>query len=399
MSAHAKLGPSGADRWMVCAGSPAAEEGLPDDVSEFAAEGTFAHQISEECLAFGLDPFDFIGHRLVVEGYSFEWSEDDAEQLAFGITQVRDFGGQFFGEHRVDLTHWLGPDQFGTLDRGIKLPDLIVIDDLKWGRGLPVSPIENKQLMLYGLGFWHAHARETHKDPNTRILLIVDQPRCSGGGGEWETTLGRLIEFGEEARAAAERTRDPNAARTASEKGCMFCKRRTAPGGCETFDEFMLDLVGSKFESLDDDIAICAPPYLPLTGMTPDRRAHILRHRKLFENWLETLHDQHLDDCIRGLPGGGLKAVEGRKSPDKWFDKQKADDALLPLLGDDRFNPKLKTPTQALKEIDEAGKAAIDPLIDRGTKKPVLVGEQDARPAVLTLEQKFEDVEMENENG
>jgi hypothetical protein len=48
---------------MVCAGSVAAEEGLPDDTSEFAAEGTFAHHISEECLALGLDPYDFIGHR------------------------------------------------------------------------------------------------------------------------------------------------------------------------------------------------------------------------------------------------------------------------------------------------------------------------------------------------
>jgi len=323
MSAHAKLGPSGADGWFTCAGKIAAEEGLPDDTSEAAAEGTFAHQISEECLAFGLDPYDFVGHRLVVDGYSFEWTADDADALALGIDQIRAFPGTFYGEQRVDLSHWLGEGQFGTLDRAVISPDLIVLGDLKWGRGIPVSPVDNKQLKLYALGLWRAHAAETHTDPATKFLFIIDQPRCSGGGGEWSTTLRELLEFGEEARVAAERTRDPNAPRTASEKGCMFCRRRNAPGGCSTYDEFMLDLIGTKFEELDVDIAVAAPPFLPI-GMTPERRGHVVRHRKLIENWLDTLHDIHLDETIRGRPAGGLKAVEGRKSPDKWFDASAA---------------------------------------------------------------------------
>jgi len=396
LTAHAKLSPSGAETWMNCAGSVAAQEGLPDDTSEFAAEGTFAHHISELCLDLGLDPYDFIGHRGTIEGFNFEWTVDDADELAFGINYIRSFGGRFFGEHRVDLSHWLGPDQFGTLDRGVILPDLIVIDDLKWGRGLPVEAVENKQMMLYALGFWHKHCRETHGARSTRFLLVVDQPRCSGGGGEWYTTLGDLLDFGEQARAASLATQDPFAPRAATEKGCKWCRRRIAPGGCPTFDEFMLDVIGSKFGEIDDDIAIAAPPFLPLMGMTPERRAHILRHRKLFENWLDTLHNQHLDDALRGLPSGGLKAVEGRKSPDKWFDPEQADTQLAPLLGDGRFSKRIKTPTQVSKELGAEDFAAIEKLICRGSRKPVLVSDQDARPAIAPLEQKFDEVEIEN---
>jgi hypothetical protein len=255
-TAHAKLSPSGASIWMNCAGSINAQEGLPDETSEFAAEGTRAHDISDLCLTLGLDPYDFIGDTAEVEGFKFEWTEEDADYLALGIDQVRAFGGQFFGEHRVDLSPWLGPDQFGTLDRAIILPDgLMVIIDLKFGRGIPVSPIENKQLMLYALGFWYAHCRETHADPDTRILIIIDQPRCSGGGGEWYTTLAELLAFGEEARAAAERTRDPNAPRTAGDH-CLWCLRRQAPGGCANFDEFAVDAARQQFDDIDVSVAI-----------------------------------------------------------------------------------------------------------------------------------------------
>lgn len=391
MSAHAKLSPSGAETWFNCAGSVAAQEGLPDESSEFAAEGTFAHQISEECLAFGLDPYDFIGHRLKVEGFSFEWNEDDADQLAFGIEQIRSFEGKFYGEHKVDLSNWLGLDQFGTLDRAVVGSELIVIADLKWGRGIPVTPIQNKQLMLYALGFWWNVAR--HVSEATRFLLLIDQPRCSGGGGEWYTTLDELLAFAAEAHIAAERTRDPDAPRVASEKGCKWCKRREATGGCSTFDAFMLDVLGKQFDELDDEILVGGPMELPVV-VTPERRSYILDNRKLVEKWFDRLHAQALDDALNGRDAGGKKAVEGRKSPDKWKDLDAIDATLLPLLGDGRFNRKIKTPTQVSKEIPVEKYPDVEALIERGQRKPVLVSEQDARPAMLSnFEQMFDDLD------
>jgi len=65
------------------------------------------------------------------------------------------------------------------------------------------------------------------------------------------------------------------------------------------------------------------------------------------------------------------------------------------VLGDDLFARKIKTPTQVSK-LDSAVLTAHENLVQRGTKKPVLVSEQDARPAVLSFEQKFDEVEIDN---
>lgn len=385
--AHAKLSPSSANGWMTCPDYPNANEGLDDTSSEAAAEGTYAHEISDLCLTYGFEAYDFIGQTREVEGYTFTWDEDDAELLQQGIELTRSYQGRFYGEHRVNLSEWLGPNQFGTLDRGVITDDVIRIIDLKWGRGIPVSPVENKQLRIYALGFWQNIAR--HVTSATRFSIEIDQPRCAGGGGIWETTLEDLLRFGEEARAAAEATRQPDPPRVASASGCLWCKRRSAPGGCEEFDRFNLDLVSMKFEDLDDEDA----PELPSPiRMSPARRSYVLQHRQMFEKWLDGLHASCMTDALAGHATDGLKAVEGRKSPDKWVEDRDAVAAsLVPLLGDKSFTKKLITPSQVAKTLKPDEVKALDSLIIRGVKKPILVPEADARPALSTAQSKFDD--------
>lgn len=391
MTAHARLSPSAAESWMTCFGYANAVAGLPNDSSEFAAEGTAAHQISELALATGLSPFDFIGMRQKIEEWTFEWNEDDAEELAPGIDEIRGYGGRFYGEHKVNLSRWLGPDQFGTLDRGIILPDLIIINDLKWGRGVPVSPVKNKQLMIYALGFWDNIAR--HVSDATKFRIEIDQPRCSGGGGKWETTLEELLGFGDEAKAAAEKSNDPNAPRVASAKGCFWCRRKNAPGGCATYEEFNLDLIGMSFEDVDTAIMLNEPPTLS-KGITPERRSYLLEHRKMFEGWLEDMHVSCIDDALAGRPTPGLKAVDGRRPPRKWNDPGKAELTFKPILGDGLFISKMKSPTQVEKEIGKEDFKEYDALVDTGQPKPVLVPEADARPALTPVTEKFDEVEL-----
>src|SRR5690606_18838752 len=101
MSAHARLSPSAAESWMTCADYPNAVEGLYDPGSEFAAEGTAAHSISDDCLALGLDAYDFIGSKLTVtekgedgeilQSWTFEWTEEDAHDLQPGLDEIRAF--------------------------------------------------------------------------------------------------------------------------------------------------------------------------------------------------------------------------------------------------------------------------------------------------------------------
>lgn len=371
---------------MSCDDYIQANEGLPNESSEAAAEGTMAHEISDLCLTLGFEPWDFIGKQFEVEGFTFTWNDEDADLLAPGIEFTRSLPGVFHGEHRVDLSHWLGPDQAGTLDRGVITPDEIIIIDLKWGRGIPVSPVRNKQLRIYALGFWHRYCRDTH-GPETKVRIIIDQPRCSGGGGEWVTTVAELLEFGEEARAAVARNLAPQRTRTATYEGCLWCRAKEYAPGCSTYEAFNLALVSSKFDDLDDD----EPPKLPYASeITPERRAYLLQHRAMFEDWIERLEGQALDDALAGRDCGGLKAVEGRKGRDKWADEKAADAELAGRLGEKRFTKKLITPTQAGKALGKAVKLPEE-LIVRGTKKPILAPVEDERPPIVTAQSKFDE--------
>lgn len=416
MSDHARLSPSAAESWMTCAAYPSAIEGLEDRTSEFAAEGTAAHAIADDCLALGLDAYDFVDSRLTIterhvagpQSWTFEWTEEDAHDLQPGLDEIRAFEGEFFGEHRVDLSEVYGcHDQFGTLDRGVVGKDLIVIGDLKWGRGIPVSPVENKQLMIYALGFWQNVAR--HRTKAADFLLVIDQPRCPGGGGHWRCTLDDLLAFREKLRAAALATLDPAAPRTASEKGCYWCARRkqppTEPGavsGCKTYDEFALDLIGMRFDDIDDASATDAdfrPPARDL--LSAERLAWIVRHKGSIEKWLEALHANAITDCLAGNPVPGLKVVDGRRGRKKWTDEKQADDWLAGRLGEKRFTIKLSSPAQALKLLPVTERK---PLIDsglflEGVAKPVLVDERDERPAKATVDEKFAKIESDDEGN
>jgi hypothetical protein len=383
---HAENSPSSSEAWSTCADYINANRGLPDETSWQAAEGTMAHTISEECLQNGQDAADFIGQTFTVGQFSFTWTEDDAMLLQHGIDETRATPGKFFGEHRVDLTEWLGYDtlgrpQGGTLDRGILSPDCVVISDLKWGRGVPVRPHANKQLQLYALGFGREHGIT---DPATPFVLRIDQPRNMSGGGEWRTTWGELLEFGTWIRERADATRAPNPPRTASNSACMWCRRKIAKGSCATFETYIMDLLGMELEDLDPPAVLTLPE-----GLTPARRRTLIEHSKMITTWLDQMEEAALADALAGADAGGLKPVYGRKSPDAWLDGKAAEVVVGGILGARTFNQRLITPTQCAKQIpeDSFDRLLIEPLIKRGERKPVLAPPEDERPPIVTAKQ------------
>lgn len=377
---------------MTCPAYPAAVAGLPNDSSEFSAEGTFAHYISDECFLLGTSAHDAIGVRLSFDGHSFEWDDEDADYLQPGIDWVRAQGGQFFGEQRVDLSDLLGPDQFGTLDRGWFNDDVIGVSDLKWGRGVPVQAVGNKQLRLYAWAFWWNIAR--HHTKATDFVIHIDQPRNSAGGGIWRITLDDLQRFADEARAAAERTRDPNAPRIASADGCYWCRRRKqepeeegAVTGCRTYDEFNLSMLAAEFDDLPD---LVLPGH---NALTAERRAQLIAHTPMIQKWLEQIKAMTLDDALAGRDAGGLKAVAGPAGRRKWKNAVEAEKAVVSLLGDASFSQKLITPTQVGKKIspEDYAKFVAD-HVERGDPKPILVPVEDDRPAIA-LADEFDDLD------
>lgn len=376
--AHAKLSPSSASGWMTCAAYPNVQAQYPDTTSAAAAEGTFAHFISDSCFTLDMDAYDFIGVTGKFDGYSFEWTEEDAELLQPGIDRIRELPGKFYGETRVDLSRWMGPGQFGTMDRFVIGEDFAEGDDLKWGRGIPVQAVGNKQVRIYLLGAMALYAPHV-TDRDFPIYLNIDQPRCSGGGGRWKMTYGELLDFGEEVRAAAARTYVDNPQRTASKDACLWCKGKHE---CSTFDAFNLEMLSLEFDDLDTGQIELPDP----DGLTHARRRVILDHRQMVTKWLDSLHATVYQAAMRGEDTAGLKLVEGRKGADSWIDPKAAERRLVQLIGDKALKKTLITPTQAGKSISkEDFQPLYNELVKVGERKPTLVDEADERPAIRSL--------------
>lgn len=384
--AHAPLGPSAAEGWSTCPDYINANAGLPNETSYPAAEGTAAHAISDTCLTLGFDARDFVGTTTKILEWEFTWTDQDAALLQRGIDRVRALGGQFYGERRVDISPWTIPGQFGTLDRVVivKIDGVwwIFIIDLKWGRW-PVYPVDHKQTILYALGFWNDVARNIIGDEPVRFVLEIDQPRSAGGGGVWETSLDTLLRAGDWLRERAEATQAPNPPRIASEKGCVWCRRKLLKnGGCEVYEAFNRHLVGAKFEEEPEITAL-----VPQAMLSPEQRSFILSHEKMITTWLEQLKAQELEDFLAGRPTPGRKAVvdtlKGKR--DAWKSEKEAEAALVPLLGDKSFSKKVITPAQARKQISKEDFAKIASVINPGESGKSMVPLEDARPAIAVV--------------
>ena len=146
-----------------------------------------------------------------------------------------------------------------------------------------------------------------------------------------------------------------------------------------------------EFEDLDME----SPPTLP-EMMTPERRSYIIHNAPMIKQWLNTLHDTALSDAVGGVnPVPGFKAVYGNAGHRKWIDKDKAAELLAAITEKSIYETKLVSPSVAEKLV---GKKAffqnIAPTaVTRSDPKPILVPEADARPAIKSTADEFEDLD------
>lgn len=386
---HARLSPSSAHGWLRCPQYPAfAENGGEDDENEFSARGTILHHIAEQCLVKGLNPYKFVGEIYDYKKYTLEIDDEMAEAIQAGIDRIEEIAGKLYVETRVNLGRWM-PGQFGTADVGIIGKRKLTIFDWKFGMN-PVSPIENEQEMLYGLGFWDNIAR--HITDIDEFHFIIWQPFAPRGGGEWSCSLKELLAFGDRVREAANATYDPDMPAIAGDIQCKYCVGAKR-GTCPAYEKFNLDMVISDFDDLDEAIDLDIPPRLQsISAMTPERRSHIVKHAAMIKKYLERLYAQVLDDAQKGLATPTLKAVWGNNPPRKWKDKKLAEERMVKLIGEDAYRKQILTVKMTEGELP-AGvfERNFAELIDAGEPKPILVDEKDARPAITNVVDMFDD--------
>lgn len=403
MAAHAKLGPSAADRWMQCTASVAliddlAGRGVVDlgKSSVYADEGTAAHEVRQHALSLGLDAHDFVGMTVYVNGQGYAVTDDMAEFLQPGIDWIREHTSAPDVEIRVDLSPWL-PDQFGTMDAGWVNGVTLYASDLKYGMGEPVDPVKNRQQMLYALGYWHYKGRPAVE----KIVVCIDQPRA-GGLKFWDCSLKELLSFGDVVEDVWNAIQRGDTEFMPTDKGCRWCAAKEAvPSkgylGCDAYSRKQLDLFAGAFDDLDAPEPAFADPL----SLTPARRAYIVTHAKQATKWLASLHEASLEAALMGRPDPGMKVVIGQKGDRYFTDKSKAEAILVSALGDDAYKPRaiigitdvekhLKPGTR--KKGDPVAWAALQELIDQPAGKPVLASVDDPRPAVPSFADELEDL-------
>lgn len=166
---HAKLSPSHSSTWLHCPAALAAEADFPEETSEFAREGTIAHELAEKYLRTGNIAGTYIGASIDGEVIT----EEMDTHIQMYVDYVRDLPGRLLVERRVSMDH-IVPECYGTADAIIVNDSLLTVIDLKYGKGVKVDSPNNSQLMLYGLG---AVAEFDYLYDIERVKLVIVQPR------------------------------------------------------------------------------------------------------------------------------------------------------------------------------------------------------------------------------
>lgn len=377
---------------MRCAGSLAMESGLADTSSEFADEGTAAHDLAAMALTSGNDARAYLGRIIQVKdsGREFEVDEDMAANVQIYLDNVRSYvqGGQLMIEQRVDFSHVVNvPDQGGTSDAIIITADgtEIQVHDLKYGRGVRVDAQDNEQLMLYALGALNEYGMVG--DFKT-VRAVIHQPRL-GHLSEAIYTIEQIEQFaghaGERAFIAIQVLNHKDEASLHLEPGdkqCQWCK---AKANCPKLAALVEESVGADFgyltsESADVDKLIDND--VPLA----DKMAAV----DLIEDWCKAVRAETERRLFDGVPVPGYKLVEGKRGNRKWANTSEVEAAFksMRLKVEEMYDFTLISPTTAEK-LHKAGTIGkrqwprLQELITQSEGKPSVAPESDKRPALV----------------
>lgn len=373
--AHHPLGPSAASRWLNCPGSVQATAGLPDTTSEYAAEGTAAHTVTEWCRKQGRPATDFIGTEIEVDGYSFTVDNDMADACQSFVDYVEALPGDAFYEVKVSFDPWVS-GAFGTAD-DIRIDansKTVYVADYKHGKGEVVDVEGNPQMKVYALGAVHDFGFVYDFDEDWQVVPIVHQPRIGNVQRGEPIPLTDLLAWGDDVvKPAAEEAMQPGG-RFAAGAWCRWCKIR---GGCTHRAAKILEEDLADFENLED-----AGVHL-LRGEDLGRILDKLGEIKRF---VEDVEAHGRSELSAGHPpvgaAGPYKLVAGRGSRN-WTDEEAARKALQRKLGAKNiWIQKLISPAQAEKQLGKDS-SLLDKYVEKRGGSPTMVPGSDKRPALV----------------
>ena len=353
--AHALLSASGASRWMGCPPSARLEENFKDSTSDFAAEGTLAHEWAEAKLRLRLSIISVDEYREVLKSvrmhrlHTEEMEEHVEKYVDFVWAEyqaIKESGGVLLIEQKLDLTEYI-PDGFGTGDATIVADKKLRIIDLKYGKGVRVDADDNAQLKLYGLGAYLEN--ELSYDIKSVVLTIV-QPRLNHIS-EFEISVKDLLDWAEnEVKPKAKLAYAGEGKKTAGSH-CKWCK---AKAQCRELADYSTALLKVDFEEPD--------------LLTDEEVLVVYNKIPTMLDWAKAVQDWVFDEALKGKKWDGYKLVAGI-SRRKWLDDEKVKTELIKK----EFELKVITETKLLgiTKIEKlVGKKAFIPLLGDLVIKP-----------------------------
>lgn len=378
---HALLSASSAERWLNCTPSARMAEHYEDTTSMYAQEGTLAHELGELLLQlevklvnekkFNIDIKKIQENELFYEGMIDEVQEYVdyvIETYHAALAKTKD--AQIFLEEKLDYSSYV-PEGFGTGDCIIIADGEMEIIDLKFGKGVEVSPINNSQLKLYALGAYEKYGFIYGLE---KITMTIAQVRL-GNISSWTITANMLEEWAENELKPRAQTAYEGKGETYPGTWCNFCKIRQI---CKARAERNTGLY-NKYKI--DPKLLNIQEIAELLGQAAD-----------IQKWAKELQDYALDKALKGTKYPGFKLVEGRSNR-KIEDEDGFAEALLRegYEEDKIYKPKTLEGITKLEKI--IGKKRVTELgegfIVKPPGKPTLVPQNDKRPELDSAEEDF----------
>ena len=312
-----------------------------------------------------------------------EWTDDMLRDVLKYTDQIQQLvestGGTLHVEQRLPIGQWTDEvDAHGTSDAVIVAGDELIVADLKFGMGVEVSAVENKQLMVYGLAALDVFGKVEGGYSFKTVRLVISQPR-TGNFSEWTVSVEDLLAFGQEVKMAAATTRLKDAPLHASEKACKFCKAKAT---CPALTKAVESATGALFEDL-------SAPIRP-ADCTSDDIANKMVMVKMVEDWCKAIRAETERRLLAGEAVRGYKLVQGKMGNRKWSDAEEAEATLkaMKLKMDEMYDLSFISPTTAEKlmgagTIGPRQWKKVIPLITRSEGQPSVAPESDKRPALV----------------
>lgn len=379
---HAKLSASGAKRWMTCTPSVVLEEQFKEKSSPYAEEGTFAHELGDMIINYNIGTYKKAAFNKKFEKLKTNeyYNQDLQDYVDDYVRQVWEFINEakakckdiiVLTEQRLDFSEYV-EDGFGTGDVVVIADGEIHVIDLKYGKGVGVSAIENPQLRLYGIG---ALASFDMLYDIATVKTTIIQPRL-------EMTTSEVLTV-DELTSWAENVVRPKAAIAMAGVGefvvgdhCKFCKARHT---CRARADYNLGLTKMEFN-------------LP-TLLQDEEIGEVLRKADQLANWVKDITEHALLEAIKGKKWDGWKLVEGRSNR-KYVDDIKVANTLKGAGYDEAvlYEKKLYGITAMEKLVGKKRfTELLKDLVEKPQGKPTLVDESDKRPEINSTQSAKDD--------